>query len=199
MFHDDAAVIAALFALLALASAVMIPIAWLSCSLIPGAGRTRQVMVAAGIAAGVVQVVGLLRWPLLVPGLADTVADPATTATTRADAIDTFQTLHDMLGGVIGESFGYALDCGMDPRHGERTPAPTRSVVRPARHLVGGAHRHRTSREGRGRARGAHQLRRLPRVERLDDRPRRLSSSAQFQTPIEATVASVEPARTVTA
>ncbi len=108
MFHDDAAVIAALFALLALASAVMIPIAWLSRSTHPG-GRTRQVMVVAGIAAGVVQVIGLLRWPLFVPGLADTVADPATTAAARADAVDTFQTLHDLLGGVIGESFGYAL------------------------------------------------------------------------------------------
>jgi hypothetical protein len=27
----------------------------------------------------------------------------------RADAIDTFQTLHTYLGGVVGEAFGYAL------------------------------------------------------------------------------------------
>lgn len=107
-FHADAAPIGALFAVLAAASALLIPIAWLSRRLI-APGRNRGVMVAAGIAAGVVQVVGLLRWPLLVPHLADVVADPATSPAARTDAIDTFQTLHTVLGGVIGELLGYAL------------------------------------------------------------------------------------------
>jgi hypothetical protein len=99
-----------LFAVLALASALLVPIAWFSRRLIAtDRGSIRRVMVVAGLAAGVVQVVGLLRWPLLVPHLADIVADPATSDAARADAIDTFQTLHTYLGGVIGEAFGYAL------------------------------------------------------------------------------------------
>lgn len=66
-------------------------------------------MVIAGIAAGIVQVIGLMRWPLLIPNLADTVADPAASAAAKADAIDTFQTLHTYLGGIVGERLGYAL------------------------------------------------------------------------------------------
>ena len=50
-----------------------------------------------------------MRWPLLVPHLADVVSDPGTTVAARTDAIDTFQTLHTYLGGVVGEAFGYAL------------------------------------------------------------------------------------------
>ena len=107
-FHADAGTIGLLFTLLAAASATLVPAAWLSRNLI-APGRTRRIMVAAGIAAGVVQVVGLVRWPLLVPQLADVVADPAATAAARSDAIDTFRMLHTYLGGVIGETFGYAL------------------------------------------------------------------------------------------
>jgi hypothetical protein len=109
-FHADALAIGVLFTGLAAASALLIPIAWLSRQLIAAdRSRTRRLMVTAGIAAGAVQVIGLLRWPLLVPHLADVVADPATTAAARANAIDTFQALHTYLGGVVGEAFGYAL------------------------------------------------------------------------------------------
>jgi hypothetical protein len=107
-FHADAPAIAALFTTLAAASALLIPIAWLTRHLI-APGRTRQVMVASGVAAGVVQVIGLLRWPLLVPRLADAATDPTSSAADRADAIHLFETFHDLLGGLIGETFGYAL------------------------------------------------------------------------------------------
>lgn len=109
-FHADALLIGALFAGLAVGSALLIPIAWFGRHLIADdRSRTRRLMVAAGIGAGVVQVIGLMRWPLLVPNLADTVADPATSPAARADAVDTFQTLHTYLGGLVGEAFGYAL------------------------------------------------------------------------------------------
>lgn len=107
-FHADAPAIGALFATLAVASALLIPIAWLTRHLI-APGRTRQVMVATGIAAGVVQVIGLLRWPLLVPHFADVATDPASSAAEQADAINLFETFHDFLGGLVGETFGYAL------------------------------------------------------------------------------------------
>jgi hypothetical protein len=63
--------------------------------------------VPVGIAAAVVQVIGLSRWPILVPGYAAgaTSSDPATAAAAR----DAFETAHRVLGTVIGETFGYAL------------------------------------------------------------------------------------------
>src|SRR5688500_15819981 len=107
-FNGDATVIGALFAILAVAAALLIPIALLArprCE----PGPTRQVMVSAGLAAGAVQVIGLLRWPLLVPHLADVATNSASSAAQQADAVNLFETFHDRLGGLIGETFGYAL------------------------------------------------------------------------------------------
>jgi hypothetical protein len=53
--------------------------------------------IRVGIAAAIVQVIGLLRWPLIVPFLAD-----------REDT-DAFETIHTVLGQVVGETFGYLL------------------------------------------------------------------------------------------
>jgi hypothetical protein len=63
--------------------------------------------VPVGIAAAAVQVAGLLRWPLLVPGYAAdaTSADPAVAAAAR----DSFATAHRILGTIVGETFGYVL------------------------------------------------------------------------------------------
>ena len=65
--------------------------------------------VYVGIGAAVVQVIGLSRWPILVPGLAETATDATKTAAERADAVDTFNTLNDVLGTAIGETLGYTL------------------------------------------------------------------------------------------
>jgi hypothetical protein len=83
------------FSVLALSAALLAPIA-------VGVGKlsTRRAMriaVPVGIAAAIVQVVGLLRWPILVPGYA---ADNDTAA---------FRTASDVLGTAIGETVGYAL------------------------------------------------------------------------------------------
>jgi hypothetical protein len=51
-----------------------------------------------------VQVVGLSRWPLPVPGLAAS-APAGSAATTVAQAHDSFETAH-VLGDIIGESMG---------------------------------------------------------------------------------------------
>jgi hypothetical protein len=61
----------------------------------------------AGVAAAVVQVIGLSRWPLLVPGYAADAAssDPTVAAAGR----DSFETAHQILGNLIGETFGYLL------------------------------------------------------------------------------------------
>ncbi len=93
------------FALMALSAALMAPIA-------VGVGRVSnhpamRAAVPVGIAAAVVQVIGLARWPLLVPGFAAdaTSADPAVAAAAR----DSFLLAHQILGNLIGETFGYLL------------------------------------------------------------------------------------------
>ena len=61
----------------------------------------------SGIAAAVVQVVGLLRWPILVPGYASDAAssEPSVASSAR----DSFTTASDILGTAIGETLGYLL------------------------------------------------------------------------------------------
>lgn len=81
-FQANAGVIGSEFALLAFSAALLAPLALLLHR------RTAWL----GVTAAVVQVVGLLRWPLLVPHLTD-----------RA----TFDTLNLVLGVVVGETLGY--------------------------------------------------------------------------------------------
>ncbi|HTE59633.1 MAG TPA: DUF4386 family protein [Solirubrobacteraceae bacterium] len=104
-FRAHQGAVSAWFAVLALAAALLAPIAI-------GVGRlssTRAMRIAVrvGIAAAAVQVVGLLRWPILVPGYASDAAsgDPGVAASAR----DAFTTASDILGTAIGETLGYLL------------------------------------------------------------------------------------------
>ncbi|MEN3266233.1 DUF4386 domain-containing protein [Pseudonocardia sp.] len=104
-FRDHQGQVTFWFAVMAVSAALFTPIAI-------GVGRlsTHRAMrlaVPAGIAAAVVQVIGLSRWPLLVPGFAADAAstDPATAAHGR----ESFDTAHFILGNVIGETLGYTF------------------------------------------------------------------------------------------
>jgi len=104
-FRDSQGAVTALFLTLALGAALLAPVA-------VGVGRlsTARPMrwaVPIGIAAAVVQVVGLLRWPLLVPGWATTAAGADPVA--AADARSSFGTANRVLGNGIGETGGYLL------------------------------------------------------------------------------------------
>ena len=104
-FRDSQGAVTAWFLALALGAALLAPV-------VVGVGRlsrsrTMRWAVPVGIAAAVVQVVGLLRWPLLVPGWAATAAgDDASAA---AAARDAFGTANRVLGNLIGETGGYVL------------------------------------------------------------------------------------------
>jgi hypothetical protein len=104
-FRASQGAVAFWFSIMALSAALFAPIA-------VGVGRlsskrTMRIAVWVGVAAAVVQVIGLLRWPLLVPGFAADAAssDPATAAAAR----DSFAAAHLVLGTIIGETFGYLL------------------------------------------------------------------------------------------
>ena len=83
-FREDEGAIKLWFTVLALSAGLMAPIAIGVGRL--SAQRAMRIAVYVGIAAAVVQVIGLMRWPLLVPGYA---AD---------NNVDAFNTAHDILG-----------------------------------------------------------------------------------------------------
>jgi hypothetical protein len=102
-FRDHQGPVTFWFAVMAVSAALFAPIAI-------GVGRlsthrAMRVAVPAGIAAAVVQVIGLSRWPLLVPGFASDAA--SSDAATAAHGRESFETAHLILGNVIGETFGY--------------------------------------------------------------------------------------------
>jgi len=93
------------FGVLALAAALLAPVA-IGVGRLSSA-RAMRIAVPVGIAAAAVQVIGLLRWPILVPGYASDAAsaDPGVAAAAR----DSFSTASDILGTAIGETVGYLL------------------------------------------------------------------------------------------
>jgi hypothetical protein len=94
-FRAREGAVSAWFTVLALSAALMAPIA-IGVGRLSGE-RAMRLAVPVGIAAAVVQVIGLARWPILVPGYA---------ADGNADA---FTTASDILGTAIGETVGYLL------------------------------------------------------------------------------------------
>ena len=94
-FRDDEGTIIALFVILTLSAALLAPIAILLGRL--AGNELGRWSIWVGVAAAVVQVIGLSRWALIVPFLAD-----------REDT-DAFETVHTVLGTVVGETLGYLL------------------------------------------------------------------------------------------
>jgi hypothetical protein len=65
------------------------------------------VATAFGVVAGVVQFLGLVRWPFLVPYLADAYLDPASSGATRESVAVVFQAFNQYAGVGVGENLGY--------------------------------------------------------------------------------------------
>jgi hypothetical protein len=104
-FRANQTAVVVWFSVMALSAALFAPIAI-------GVGRlsthrAMRIAVPVGIAAAVVQVIGLARWPLLVPGFA---ADASSSDPTTAGAArDSFLLAHRVLGTIVGETLGYLL------------------------------------------------------------------------------------------
>jgi hypothetical protein len=60
-----------------------------------------------GVLAGLVQMLGLLRWVYVVPALARAYADPTLNAEQREVQVAVFRALHQYLGVGVGEHLGY--------------------------------------------------------------------------------------------
>lgn len=59
-----------------------------------------------GIISIIAQVIGIMRWVFVVPGLADTYVDPASTQVARESAVVVFQAVHQYGGVLLGEHIG---------------------------------------------------------------------------------------------
>ena len=105
-FRAHEAAVSGWFAILALSAALFAPIA-IGVRRLASSSRAMRIAVPVGIAAAIVQVIGLSRWPLLVPGYASDAA--SANAGVAAAAHDSFTTASDILGTAIGETLGYAL------------------------------------------------------------------------------------------
>ena len=102
-YRPHGTAISAWFAVLVLSAALLAP-AGAGLGRLAG-GRAGRWITLTGVAAALVQVTGLSRWVLIVPGLSEDALRPA-----RAqDAYHQFDVLQTWLGTIIGETIGYAL------------------------------------------------------------------------------------------
>src|SRR4051795_3006081 len=91
-----------------LTALLMVPLVVLLADAIDDADATLLgVATVVGVLAALVQFLGLVRWPFLVPYLAGVAADPDASAT-RREAVDiVFQSFNRYLGVAVGEHLGY--------------------------------------------------------------------------------------------
>ena len=94
----------------ALTAVLMVPLVVLLGQAIDDANPTLlAVATTVGVLAGLVQFLGLVRWPFLVPYLARADADPDASPG-RREAVDVvFQSFNRYLGVAVGEHLGYGL------------------------------------------------------------------------------------------
>lgn len=94
----------------ALTAVLLAPLAVLLAAATPDADPTvRTLSIIVGTLAAVVQFLGLIRWPFLVPYLAKQHADPQASEA-RKEAVDiVFQSFNRYLGVAVGEHLGYLL------------------------------------------------------------------------------------------
>ncbi len=109
----------------ALTAAALAPLAVLVARALDGASETLLVVSATiGVLAALVQVLGLIRWPFLVPYLARVDADPEASPA-RREAVDiVFQSFNRYLGVAVGEHLGYLLTGPGPSWSASRSPRP---------------------------------------------------------------------------
>jgi uncharacterized protein DUF4386 len=94
----------------ALSAILLAPLVVLLSASLDGAdGALLAVAATIGVLASVVQFLGLIRWPFLVPYLARAAAEPDA-GPARREAVDVvFQSFNRYLGVAVGEHLGYSL------------------------------------------------------------------------------------------
>lgn len=97
------------FYLFLLSSLVLVPAA-IGLHDLLGRHSPASVSVAAfGVLGAFAQMLGWVRWPIAVPGLADAWTDPAATATQREATAAAYDVLNGYAGAALGEHLGWLL------------------------------------------------------------------------------------------
>jgi hypothetical protein len=96
---------------LLLSAVAMAPVAAMLAVVLAAPPTLTVLAIVTGVAAALVQALGLVRWPFAVPELARryAAAEGPDAAATRATVVVVFATLHRLLGVGIGEHLGYLL------------------------------------------------------------------------------------------
>lgn len=109
-FDAARAPIVAGFVLFTLLSVALVPIS-IGLHLLVAERRPAGLWLASvtvfGVLGGLAQTLGWIRWPLVVPGLADTYLDPATSPELRAATEASYELLNSYAGGALGECLGW--------------------------------------------------------------------------------------------
>jgi len=96
----------------AMTALLAIPMALLVQQVFPEQAALAAISGIIGALSGLVQAMGLLRWPLLVPGLAARYTAADATAGEREAVGVVFNAFHQYVGVVVGEHLGYLFTGG---------------------------------------------------------------------------------------
>jgi hypothetical protein len=99
----------AVWYVLTLSALLLVPVAVLMRRVLAGQNSSAALSVATafGVLAGLVQTLGFLRWPFLVPHLAQAYLAPDASEAQRAAAAMVFEAFHRYAGMGVGEHLGY--------------------------------------------------------------------------------------------
>jgi Domain of unknown function (DUF4386) len=108
-FQAGGAGLIAVWYTLALTAVLFIPVVILFHRVLAeqSAPLTLWVATVFGLVAGLAQALGFLRWPFLVPFLADSYLEPGASEAQRAAAAMVFEAFHRYAGMAVGEHLGY--------------------------------------------------------------------------------------------
>lgn len=108
-FQAGGPALVAVWYALTLTAVLFIPVVLLLHQVLAGdrPSTTLQVATTFGVIAGLVQALGFLRWPFLVPQLAAAYLEPGASEAQRAAAAMVFEAFHRYAGMAIGEHLGY--------------------------------------------------------------------------------------------
>lgn len=93
----------------ALSALLFIPAATGMAQIASPSDRSSGLLNGIAIAAALVQCIGLLRWVFVVPFLAATAVDPASSPAAQTTALQLFQAFHQFGGVLLGEFIGQLL------------------------------------------------------------------------------------------
>jgi len=106
-FAADGSTIRIAFYLELLSSLLLVPAAYGIARALGRGSDALRVLTTFGVVGALFQILGWVRWPIVVPGLAERFADPAADETQRAATVAAYDLINAYAGGAVGEHLGW--------------------------------------------------------------------------------------------